>query len=130
MADARGFEDGAAVIARNPFPEFDKILARGYAMYYHLRRIPDEGILDLSVEVRLAAHVVGSATFSDRGRYAYCQNVGTVEAYRIQGIATAMYVFARSIFGKPLSNFWDGHGEQSADAKALWAKKGHLFRAS
>jgi len=44
-----------------------------------------------------------------------------------RGLATAMYVFAENVFGKPLSNYWASEPHQSEAAKVMWANPNRPF---
>jgi hypothetical protein len=98
------FEDGSTVIWQHPHPAFDKIIGRGYAVAY---RLEQEGgsLKDLVVRALHGDRVVGEADFSDYTLGAHCQNVSVDPGHQRQGIASALYVFAETVFGKPPGQF-------------------------
>ncbi len=126
MSIASPFEDGSNIIEHNPNSAFNKILCRNYRVFYHIER-DLEPLTNLIVKVVYGEIIVGEADFTDDGSIAYCQNIEVHPDYRRQGVATAIYVFAEKVFGKPLIDFWQNDSAQSLEAKALWAQTNRPF---
>ncbi|MFO0802668.1 MAG: hypothetical protein U0791_06040 [Gemmataceae bacterium] len=122
---AMDFIDGAIVLEENPCATFEAVTQAGYALRYRLDQSTG-AFVDLLVQIVQGEAVVGEAEFTDDGSYAHCQNVEVDPRHRRKKLATAMYVFAESLFGRPLSNFWEGL-PQSAAATKLWAQSNRPF---
>ena len=118
-------KEGIDIIKANPHSLFDRLLERGYQIYY--KQGGEEGFRDLVVEVRNGEKTIARADFGDSGHEAHCQNVKVVAEFRRQGIANAMYVFAEKVLGKELSNFWEDDPFQSGGAKYLWSQPKRPF---
>jgi GNAT superfamily N-acetyltransferase len=120
------FEDGSAVVKGSPHSAFDKIVSRGYGITFRIEQ-EVEPFKDLLVRVLHGDQTVAEADFTDDGFEAYCQNVRVDPSHQRKGIATAVYVFAETVLGKPLSNFWGSDHKQTPEAKALWAQPNRPF---
>ena len=115
------------LIASTPHALFTRIAALGYRLDHHHSDGPSSALRDLIVRVFESDCIVAEADFSDDGFAAHCQNVRVEEGHRRRGLATAMYLLAERVFGKPLWDFWRGDGCQSDAAKAMWAQPDRPF---
>src|SRR5258708_5988981 len=121
-----GFELGSTVIDQNPHPTFDRVIGAGYVIQFLVEQ-EVEPFRDLQVQVMHQGKVVATASFTDDGESAHCQNVVVMPEHHRKGIATAVYVFAERLFRRKLYNFWKGDPVQTAAAKALWAQPNRPF---
>jgi GNAT superfamily N-acetyltransferase len=124
--DMVAFEDGSAIVKQSPHPAFDKILECGYRISFRIEQ-DVERFKDLLIEVLHGDNGVAEAEFTDDGASAYCQNVQVDPSHQRKGIATAIYVFAENVIGKPLYNFWGSDPKQTPAARALWAQPNRPF---
>ena len=117
------FVSASQIIEQNPHSAFDRV--SGFVVVYELdEEIP--GWFSLKVQVKQADRIIGWGEFTSDPDYAHSQNVAVDAEFRRRGIATAMYVLAEKVFGKPLTPLWDGN-ENSVDAKALWKQPKRPF---
>lgn len=124
----RAFEAGSELFRLHPHVAFGRICQCGYEVWYRIEN--DEGYPAarvLIVQISLQDQVVAKADFTDDGFTAYCQHVRVEPTHQRRGLATATYVFAEIVFGKPLSNHWASEPHQSEAAKAMWANPNRPF---
>lgn len=119
----------SSVMSANECPAFTKVAGIGIDFEYqfdpHTR-----SIRDILIRAMHAGNVVAEANFTDdNGSHPPSlipQNVRVEAGFQRKGIATAIYVLAEKIIGKPLTGFWD-EGEQTPDSRGLWAQPGRPF---
>src|SRR5437764_15038311 len=111
------FINAGPVIAANPHPAFDRVLSLGYSLAY--RRDPERSLRCLVVQATHTGGVAAEADFGDDGFAVHCQNIAVGTAHRRRGLATAIYLLAESVCGKPIWNYWNGDEWQSPEAAAL-----------
>ncbi|MBK5275871.1 MAG: N-acetyltransferase [Desulfuromonadales bacterium] len=107
--------------------EISKMDKLGY-QFRHKMENDDDFLQDLIVFVEYQKKDIAEAHFTDDGNSAYCQQVNIDENHQRKGIATAMYLYAETVLGRVLENFWDDDPEyQSPAARALWAQPNRPF---
>lgn len=126
MTNISDLQDGSAIIEQNPHPAIDKIINQGYNFKYRIEQA--ELSKELMIKVVSGENAVAEANFTDQGSDTVIpQNIRVLESWRRQGIATAIYILAEKILGKPLCNFWSDDDKQAPEAKALWAQPNRPF---
>lgn len=119
------------IISSHPeYEDFGVALEHGCTFTYSI--LSDEPPRELHVFAHHSGQQVGSAEFIEEwavGKMPESANVHNVEVaedHRGHKIASSMYILAELILKLPLDDFW-GDGEQTADARAFWAREDRPF---
>ena len=131
------FQNGLDFIEKHQHSAFDRILGCGYGVRYYVERdeADDQEFNEREEEPRKVLLVnvlhwdypIAEALFFDEGLNACCGMVKVDLAHQRRGIATAMFVLAEFVFGKPLSNPHANDRKRREAYQAFWTQPNRPF---